>query len=61
MPRHTLQPPELFASKPWGFSQVVVSEPGRTVHVSGQVAWGADGKSNAEGLEEQFRQALAHV
>jgi hypothetical protein len=31
MPRKTLQPPELFRSKPWGFSQVVMSpvtEPG---------------------------------
>src|SRR5262245_3187582 len=61
MPRQTLQPPQLFASKPWGFSQVVVSEPGRIVNIAGQVAWDADGKPNAEGLEGQFRQTLKQV
>src|SRR5262245_27749462 len=61
MPRQTLQLPQLFASKPWGFSQVVVSEPGRIVNIAGQVAWDADGKPNAEGLEGQFRQTLKQV
>lgn len=61
MPRATLQPPELFQSKPWGFSQVAVSPPGTIVSVAGQVAWGADQASNAVGLEDQFRQALKHV
>jgi enamine deaminase RidA (YjgF/YER057c/UK114 family) len=61
MPRHTLQPPQLFSSKPWGFSQVVISEPGRIVNIAGQVAWDADGKPNAEGLEGQFRQTLKQV
>lgn len=61
MPRHTLQPPELFPSRAWGFSQVVVTEPGRIVTVAGQVAWGADSAVNAEGLEGQFRQTLRQV
>ncbi|TDD58053.1 RidA family protein [Kribbella antibiotica] len=61
MPRVTLQPAELFASKAWGFSQVAVSPPGTIINIAGQVAWGADEKSNAEGLEEQLRQALDHV
>lgn len=61
MPRRTLQPPELFDSKPWGFSQVVMTEPGRIVNISGQVAWGADGRLNAFGLEEQLRQTLRQV
>jgi len=61
MPRQTLQPAQLFSSKHWGFSQVVVSEPGRTVHIAGQVAWDANQQCNALGLEAQFRQALKHV
>ncbi|WP_027583286.1 RidA family protein [Bradyrhizobium sp. Ai1a-2] len=61
MPRKTLQPAELFASRPWGFSQVVISEPGHVVNIAGQVAWNAEGKSNAEGLEGQFRQTLKQV
>ncbi|EJR91863.1 hypothetical protein IKE_06345 [Bacillus cereus VD196] len=61
MPRQTIQPPELFSSKPWGFAQVVISEPGRLVTVAGQVAWNATGQMNAEGLEGQFRQTLKQV
>jgi enamine deaminase RidA (YjgF/YER057c/UK114 family) len=36
-----LNPPELFDSRPYGFSQVVTSGPGRLVFLSGQVAWDA--------------------
>ena len=61
MPRETLQPPELFDSKKWGFSQIVVSPPGRTVHISGQVAWDASESVLADDLETQFRKALEHV
>ncbi len=61
MPRETLQPPELFDSRKWGFSQVVVSPPGRSVHIAGQVAWDASERIVADDLEAQFRQALEHV
>jgi len=61
MATNTLQPPELFNSKPWGFSQVVITEPGRIVNISGQVAWGADGKPNAQGFEGQLRQILKQI
>jgi len=61
MPRQTLQPPQLFFSKQWGFSQVVISEPGRIVNIAGQVAWDSKGNQNAEGLEGQFRQTLKQV
>ena len=61
MPRETLQPPELFESKKWGFSQVVVSPPGRIVHIAGQVAWDASERVVADDLEAQFRTALEHV
>jgi 2-iminobutanoate/2-iminopropanoate deaminase len=36
-------PPELFDSRPYGFSQVVVAPArGRLIHLSGQVAWDAN-------------------
>lgn len=59
--KQVLQPPQLFSSRPWGFSQVVISEPGRIVSIAGQVAWDASGRTNAEGLEGQFRQVLKQI
>lgn len=41
MPNQYLNPPELFASQPYGFSQLVVTEGRRTVYLSGQVGWDA--------------------
>ncbi len=61
MPRTTLQPPELFDSRPWGFSQVSISPPGRIVHIAGQVAWDAAGRVSAEGREAQLRRVLRQV
>lgn len=61
MPRQAIQPFALFSSRPWGFSQVVISETGRIVSIAGQVAWDAAGRKNAEGLEGQFRQVLKQV
>lgn len=37
-----LNPDELFPSLPYGFSQVVTSQGGKLVFMSGQVAWDAD-------------------
>jgi 2-iminobutanoate/2-iminopropanoate deaminase len=39
MTREYLNPPDLFDSRRYGFSQVVVTEGKRTVYCSGQVAW----------------------
>ena len=39
MKRVTVNPKELFDSTPYGFSQVVISNPGKLVFISGQVAW----------------------
>ncbi|MEV5480220.1 MULTISPECIES: RidA family protein [Streptomyces] len=61
MPRTTLQPQELFSSRPWGFSQVAVSPPGRIVNIAGQVAWDRNHEVTAVGREAQLRQALQHV
>lgn len=34
-----INPPYLFDSTQYGFSQIVISDPGKLVFVSGQVAW----------------------
>jgi 2-iminobutanoate/2-iminopropanoate deaminase len=39
MNKTCINPKELFNSTQYGFSQIVVSDPGRLVFISGQVAW----------------------
>jgi 2-iminobutanoate/2-iminopropanoate deaminase len=39
MNKKCLNPKELFNSTQYGFSQIVVCDPGRMVFISGQVAW----------------------
>jgi len=62
LPKKHINPKALFDSLQYGFSQVVTSQGGKTVHMSGQVAWNEDqqivGKNN---LREQTRQALKNV
>lgn len=41
MPKEYLNPPQLFPSRPYGFSQLVVTHGGKTVYPSGQAAWDA--------------------
>ena len=43
MPKEIINPPELFDSLQYGFSQIVNSSGGKTVYLSGQVAWDAEG------------------
>lgn len=62
-----LQPKDLFDSRPFAFTQVVVSEGGRLVHCSGQTAWdenlniigAGDLAKQAEHAFENLRRALA--
>lgn len=57
-----INPPTLFPSLPFGFSQVVSSRGGKTIHVSGQTAWDAGMKIVGAGdLAAQTRQALENV
>lgn len=42
MPKEVINPPELFPSLQYGFSQIVTTTGGKTVHLSGQVAWDAN-------------------
>ena len=39
-----LSPPGLFSTRGLGFTHVVTSAPGKTIHVSGQTAWNAERK-----------------
>ncbi|MBK7096573.1 MAG: RidA family protein [Saprospiraceae bacterium] len=39
MENECINPDSLFNSTQYGFSQIVVSNPGKIVHISGQVAW----------------------
>lgn len=50
MSRITSNPPMLFDSAQYGFSQVVISNPGKFVFISGQVAW--DEKMNIVGKND---------
>ena len=62
MPKQHLNPPDLFPSTQYGFSQIVSATPGRLVFLSGQVAW--DAQQNLIGdsdLKAQTRQALRNV
>jgi 2-iminobutanoate/2-iminopropanoate deaminase len=39
MNKHCLNPKELFDSTQFGFSQIVICDPGKMIFISGQVAW----------------------
>ena len=57
-----INPEELFNSVQYGFSQVAVVGNGKTVYMSGQVAWDADQQIVGEGdLRAQAWQALRNV
>jgi enamine deaminase RidA (YjgF/YER057c/UK114 family) len=62
MARKTLNPPGLFPSRQYGFSQGVMVGPGRTIYLSGQVAWDRHQRIVGPGdLAVQVRQALENV
>jgi enamine deaminase RidA (YjgF/YER057c/UK114 family) len=49
MPRQSENPPELFDSLPYGFSQIAFAQGRRIVTFSGQVGWNETGQNVAEG------------
>ena len=62
MTKQTLNPPELFNSLQYGFSQMVASSGSRTIHMSGQVAWDENQNIVGEGdLAAQVEQSLKNV
>lgn len=56
-----LNPPTLFDSRRYGFSQVVVADGRRTVYCSGQVAWDEAEAIGSADLGQQTQRALANV
>lgn len=65
MSKQHIQPPQLFPSERFGFTQVVTSPPGRLVFISGQVAWNPQlelvGGSDLAAQAEQALENLAHA
>ena len=62
MAKEYINPPELFPSLQYGFSQVVSSPAGRLVFLSGQVAWDREQRIVGPGdLRAQTWQALRNV
>jgi 2-iminobutanoate/2-iminopropanoate deaminase len=62
MPKEYLNPPLLFQSQDYGFSQAVVARGTRTLYVSGQTAWDANKQLvGGTDLVEQTRQAFRNI
>lgn len=62
MTRTAINPDTLYNSIPFGFSHAIEQAPGRTLHLSGQVAWNAQGELVGPGdLLAQARQALDNL
>lgn len=62
MSKTTLNPPNLFPSLQYGFSQIVVAQGSKTVYLSGQVAWSeAETIIGPDDLGIQTRETLKNV
>ncbi|NRB51924.1 MAG: RidA family protein [Saprospiraceae bacterium] len=62
MDKTYINPPELFNSKDFGFSQIVISEPGNLVYISGQVAWDENREITGKGdLETQVQKTIDNL
>lgn len=62
MARETVNPKKLFNSTQYGFSQIAISNPGKMIFISGQVAWDENfqivGDNN---LEIQTQKAIENL
>ena len=56
MPKEHLNPPSLYPSEQYGFSQIVTATPGKMVFLSGQVAW--DPQQELIGRDDLKAQAI---
>lgn len=62
MPKSYLNPPDLFPSEQYGFSQAIAASGTTRVYVSGQVAWDAHKKIGDRGdLRSQIKRTLANL
>ena len=67
--RHSINPPDLFNSVQFGFSQIMVSQGQTTIYLSGQVGWDENGAIigpgdlgiQARASMENVKRALAHA
>lgn len=62
MAKNVINPPQLFDSLQYGFSQIVVSQGRKTIHVSGQVAWDENEQLVGKGdLREQVFKSMENL
>ncbi|BAN50755.1 RidA family protein [Metapseudomonas resinovorans] len=61
MERQSINPPSVFNTLQYGFSQAVVCEGGRLVHLSGQVGVDAQERLAGPDLASQTRAALENI
>ncbi|NJO94215.1 MAG: RidA family protein [Hydrococcus sp. RM1_1_31] len=61
MPKEYINPKTLFPSLKYGFSQIVTSQGGRTIYISGQTPWNAEEKIIGTTRHEQARQSLKNL
>ena len=67
--RRPINPPDLFNSVQFGFSQIMVSQGQTSIHLSGQVGWDENGEIigpgdmgiQARATMENIKRALAHA
>jgi enamine deaminase RidA (YjgF/YER057c/UK114 family) len=61
MPKEHINPSSLFPSLQYGFSQIVTSQGGRTVYLSGQPPYNAEEKVIGSNRREQMQQCLKNI
>lgn len=61
MPKEYINPKTLFPSLKYGFSQIVTSQGGRTIYLSGQTPWNVEEKIIGTTRQEQARQSLKNL
>jgi enamine deaminase RidA (YjgF/YER057c/UK114 family) len=61
MPKEYINPGSLFPSVKFGFSQVVTTQGGRTVYLSGQTPFNAEEKVVGTNRREQMQQCLRNI
>lgn len=62
MKKECYNPVQLFDSRPYGFSQMVVTDPGKMVFISGQVAWDKNLNITGKGdLEKQAEKSILNL
>jgi enamine deaminase RidA (YjgF/YER057c/UK114 family) len=59
--RKQIDPPDVFDSRRYGFSQAVATSGGDTIHVSGQVGWDRDENLVGADLASQTHQAFDNL